>query len=374
MKKTERRISYIACAFFLIAGFTATAHGQTLKLDKIKLPEGFRISVYAQKVNNARSLALGEQGTIFVGTRVKGGRVYAVRDENGDQVADRTYTIARGLNMPNGVAFRNGALYVAEVDRILRFDDIEKRLANPPKPVVVNDDFPSDRAHGWKYIAFGPDGMLYVPVGMPCNVCEKSDPRYGTIMRMKPDGSGLEVFARGVRNSVGFAWHPVTHELWFTDNGRDRMGDDIPPDELNHAPMPGLHFGFPYLHGKSIHDPQYWSRRPAKKFRTPAQELGPHVAALGMLFYTGDMFPARYRNRIFIAEHGSWNRSIPIGNRVTMVTLEGNRAVAYDVFAEGWLQDGDAWGRPVDLLQMPDGSLLLSDDRAGIIYRITYEG
>jgi len=285
MKKTRlpniRHIPYFVFAFFLFTRIAATVHGQTVRLDKIRLPEGFRISVYTRKVPNARSLALGARGTIFVGTRVKGGRVYAVRDENGDYKADRVFTIARGLNMPNGVVFRNGALYIAEVERILRFDDIEKRLANPPKPVVVNDGFPSDRAHGWKYIGFGPDGMLYVPVGMPCNVCEKNDPRYGTIMRMKPDGSRLEVFARGVRNSVGFAWHPVTRELWFTDNGRDWMGDDIPPDELNHTPVPGLHFGFPYLHGKNIKDPQYWSRRPSENFMVPAQKLGPHVAALG---------------------------------------------------------------------------------------------
>ncbi len=276
--------------------------------------------------------------------------------------------------MPNGVAFRNGALYVAEVNRILRYDDIESRLSDPPEPVVVNDAFPSDRAHGWKYIAFGPDGMLYVPVGMPCNVCDKRGTLYGTITRINPNGTGLEVAARGVRNSVGFDWHPVTKELWFTDNGRDWMGDNIPPDELNHAPVPGLHFGFPYLHGKNIEDPQYWARRPSENFQAPAAELGPHVAALGMLFYTGAMFPDAYRSRIFIAEHGSWNRSVPIGYRVTTVTLEGDRAVGYDVFAEGWLDGSEAWGRPVALLQLPDGSLLLSDDRAGVIYRISYQG
>jgi glucose/arabinose dehydrogenase len=376
MKIIGHTISTLLFTVSFLIGIAAVseANAQTVPLDKIRLPEGFHISIYARNVPNARSLALGSGGTVFVGTRTRGGVVYAVTDENGDYRADRVYIVAKGLNMPNGVTFRNGALYIAEVNRILRIDNIGEHLEDPPKPVVVNDGFPSDRAHGWKYIAFGPDDMLYVPVGMPCNVCERSDPRYGTIMRMRPDGTGLEVFARGLRNSVGFAWHPVTKELWFTDNGRDWMGDDIPPDELNHAPVSGLHFGFPYLHGKNIKDPQYWVKRPSENFQAPVQELGPHVAALGMLFYTGNMFPDRYRNRIFIAEHGSWNRSVPIGYRVTIVTLDGDRSVGYDVFADGWLQGGEAWGRPVALLQLPDGSLLLSDDRAGVIYRITYEG
>jgi glucose/arabinose dehydrogenase len=274
--------------------------------------------------------------------------------------------------MPNGVAFHNGALYVAEVNRVLRFDNIEARLKNPPQPVVVNDSFPTKKHHGWKFIRFGPDGKLYVPVGAPCNVCESDDQRFATIMRMNPDGTGLEIFARGVRNTVGFDWHPVTRELWFTDNGRDWMGDDQPPDELNRAPIGGLHFGFPYRHGKDVTDPEHGRKMKKGEFVPPELELGPHVASLGMRFYTGAMFPPEYRNRIFIAEHGSWNRSDPLGYRVTTVRLEGNRAVDYQVFAEGWLQEGRAWGRPVDVQVMPDGALLVSDDKAGVIYRISY--
>jgi glucose/arabinose dehydrogenase len=232
--------------------------------------------------------------------------------------------------------------------------------------------------HGWKFIAFGPDGKLYVPVGGPCNVCDRTDedPRYASITRMNPDGSDLEVFASGIRNSVGFDWHPATNELWFTSNGRDGLGDETPPDVLNRADRQGLHFGFPYCHGGNLPDPQFGEERPCANFSRPALGLGPHVAALGMRFYTGDMFPERYRNQIFIAEHGSWNRSPAAGHtgyRLMVVRLNGNRAVDYEVFAEGWLRDDNtAWGRPVDVLVMPDGALLLADDRAGVIYRISY--
>jgi glucose/arabinose dehydrogenase len=342
-----------------------------LPLDKIKLPPGFEISIYASNVADARSLALSPNGTLFVGTR-PAGKVYAILDRNGDNKADEVITLAQGLNMPNGVAFRDGALYVAEVSRVLRYDNIEANLNNPPKPVVVNDSFPKDQAHGWKFIRFGPDGMLYIPVGAPCNICEPNDERYASIMRMKPDGTGLEIFARGVRNTVGFDWDPETKELWFTDNGRDWLGDDVPPDELNYAPQKGLHFGFPYCHGKDILDPEFGKGHRCEEFTPPAMELGPHVAALGMRFYTGAMFPAQYRNQIFIAEHGSSNRTKPIGYRVTLVLLENNRAVKYEVFAEGWLQGDQAWGRPVDVLVMPDGALLVSDDFANAIYRISY--
>lgn len=344
---------------------------ESLPLHTIKLLPGFKISVYAGNIPNARSMVLSPKGVLFVGNR-SGDKVYAVVDRNNDQKADETYVIASGLNMPNGVAFRNGSLYVAEVNRVLRFDNVEENLKTPPKPVVVYDKYPTDRWHGWKFIAFGPDDKLYVPVGAPCNVCEKEDERYASITRMNPDGSGVEVFAHGVRNTVGFAWHPETKELWFTDNGRDLMGDDVPPDELNHAPREGMHFGFPYYHGKDIPDPEFGKQRKVSEFIPPVQELGPHVAALGMRFYTGTMFPEEYKNQIFIAEHGSWNRSTPIGYRVTLVRLNENKAVSYEVFAEGWLQGREAWGRPVDVLVMPDGALLVSDDKAGAIYRISY--
>ena len=299
-------------------------------------------------------------------------RVGAIVDRNHDNKADEVITLAEGLNMPNGVAFRNGSLYVAEVSRILRYDHIEERLKNPPKPAIVRDDFPTEEHHGWKFIRFGPDGKLYIPVGAPCNVCESGDERFATIMRMDPDGSNLEIYARGVRNTVGFDWHPASKKLWFTDNGRDWLGDDRPPDELNFAASKGLHFGFPYCHGGNIPDPDYGTKHRCKEFVPPALELGPHVAALGMRFYAGNIFPAEYQNQIFIAEHGSWNRTIPIGYRIILVRLNGNRAIKKDVFAEGWLKKGQAWGRPVDVQVMPDGSLLVSDDRAGAIYRITY--
>ena len=317
-------------------------------------------------------MTLSPKGTVFVGTR-GGDKVYAVVDGDRDGKADNVYTIASGLDSPNGVAFRDGALYVAEISRILRFDDIEKTLTHPPKPVVVNEAYPKDRSHGWKFIAFGPDGKLYVPVGAPCNICERSEPIYASITRINPDGTGREIFAGGVRNTVGFDWHPRTGELWFTDNGRDRMGDDMPADELNCAPRKGMHFGFPYIHQGDVPDPEYGQGKKVGAFTPPVRKLGPHVAALGMRFYIGTMFPEEYRGHIFIAEHGSWNRSSPIGYRVTLVKLSGSQAVSYEPFAEGWLQGGRAWGRPVDVLVMPDGALLVSDDMAGVIYRITYK-
>lgn len=362
----------LAALAALAIGARAAQFG--LPLDTLQLPPGFEISIYAADVPGARSLTLSENGTLFVGTRRSS--VYAITDENGDQQADQVRVIASNLNSPNGVAFRDGALYVAELGRVLRYDNIEASLDNPPVPALVRDGFyvGDGGLHAWKFIAFGPDGKLYVPVGVPCNVCVE-DAAYGIIARMNPDGSELETFASGVRNTVGFDWHPETGELWFTDNGRDWMGDDQPPDELNHAPEIGLHFGFPYCHGGTIPDPDFGARRACDEFTPPATNLGPHVAALGMRFYTGAMFPETYTNQIFIAEHGSWNRTTPIGYRVSLVRLdETGQVLAYEPFVEGWLQPGGAWGRPVDVLVMPDGALLVSDDLAGAIYRISYQG
>ena len=343
-----------------------SAAARALPLDTIHLPPGFEISLFTGDTPGARSLALGARGTVFVGTRDEG-CVYAIQDGH-------VVTIASGLDMPNGVAFRDGSLYVAEVSRILRFDDIEARLDHPPAPVVVRDSFPRDRAHGWKFIRFGPDGDLYVPVGAPCNVCDQDAAGYAAIYRMSADGRTVERFAHGIRNTVGFDWQPGTGVLWFTDNGRDLLGDDIPPDELNRAPRPGLHFGFPYCHAGRIPDQEFAAGHPCSLYVPPAMELGPHVAALGMRFYTGEMFPEAYRGQIFIAEHGSWNRSHKIGYRVTLVRVQGDRAVSYQPFAEGWLQGERAWGRPVDVMVMPDGALLVSDDDAGAIYRISWHG
>ncbi len=345
-------------------------HAQEPQLSSIKLPPGFHIQYYAKDVPAARSMALCDNGTLFVGTRDD--KVYAIPASKSGKSGGRVVTLLTDLNTPNGVAVKDGALYIAEISRILRYEDIENHLSNAPKPVVLPVEYPSDEAHGWKFIRFGPDGKLYIPVGMPCNVCKREDPRFGTITRIKPDGSGFEIYASGIRNTVGFDWHPVTHGLWFTDNGRDWMGDNKPPDELNYAPKKGMNFGFPYVHGDSIMDPEFGKGHSADEFTAPAQELGPHVAALGMRFYTGSMFPKEYRNQIFIAEHGSWNRSVPIGYRVTVVTLNGNKPTSYKPFAEGWLQGSSAWGRPVDVQVMPDGALLVSDDKAGCIYRISY--
>ncbi len=328
----------VGLACFALA-LAQAAPAQRLPVERIKLPPGFEIGVFAYR----------------------------------DAKATRVITLASGLKMPNGVAVRDGALYVADVGRILRFDDVEAHLDAPPKPVVVTDRFPRETHHGWKFIRFGPDGRLYVPVGAPCNICEPDPARYALISRIRPDGSGYEVFARGVRNSVGFDWDPRTKELWFTDNGRDWLGDELPADELNHAPKAGMHFGYPYCHQGDTADPEF-GKRACSEFSAPAVKLGPHVAALGMRFYTGSQFPPEYRNNLFIAEHGSWNRSRKIGYRIKRVVIEGGRVVKHEVFAEGWLQGESVWGRPVDIEVMPDGSLLVSDDHAGAIYRIAYRG
>ncbi len=382
----------------LVAVLPTLAHGAELHLDRIRLPPGFSIEVYAANVKNARQMALGPGGVVFVSTR-REGNVYALLDTQKKNKADRVVTLASGLQNPNGVAFRDGALYVAERSRVLRYDDILRQLDSPPRPVVVRDDFPKEPHHGWKFIAFGPDGWLYVPVGAPCNVC-KSDAIFATITRVSADGTKREIYSSGVRNTVGFDWHPDTHVLWFTDNGRDDMGDEIPPDELNRAPRAGLHFGFPHCHGTDIADPEFGAEKACKDLTPPVAGLGPHVAALGMRFYTGSMFPPKYGKNIFIAEHGSWNRTIPSGYRVVRVVLDGNKVVSQEVFAEGWLppdpkpedphkghtlradESADkapkgakrlqAWGRPVDVLVMPDGALLVSDDTADAVYRIAY--
>lgn len=354
-------------------GSYAAIVSKDIKLDDIRLPQGFSISLYAE-VDDARSMALSPEGILYVGNK-DGDKVYAVQDTDNNGVADKKWVIASGLNMPNGVALRNGDLYVAEVSRILKFPQIGKSLAKPPAPQVVYDKFPTETWHGWKYIAFGPDGKLYVPVGAPCNVCDKGESLYASITRMNADGSGLEVFARGIRNSVGMTWHPETGELWFTDNGRDMLGDDLPPCELNNAPRAGMHFGFPFCHAGTIADPEFGKVKPCTGFTAPAQRMGAHVAPLGLKFYSGAMFPAAYRNQLFVAEHGSWNRSKKNGYRIMLVKMSNGKVTGYEPFATGWLKDDtqQVSGRPVDIVQMADGSLLVSDDKRGAIYRITYK-
>lgn len=365
----SRRLRALAFCLATLLAVAAAASPSTDKvLENVRLPAGFQLEVYADNVPAARSMALGSQGTLFVGTR--GTAVYSLRGTPGTGLRPTVRVLADKLNMPNGVAFRDGSLYVAEINRILRYDGIESSLANVPAPKVVRDDLPKDRHHGWKYIAFGPDGKLYVPVGAPCNVC--NEPKYASITRMNADGSGHEVFARGVRNTVGFTWHPVTGELWFTDNGRDYLGDDQPPCELNVAPRAGLDFGFPYCHGKDIKDPEFGKLGECSRITPPVQALDAHAAPLGVRFYAGTMFPAKYRNQVLIAEHGSWNRSKKSGYRITLVRLDGNKALSYEPFATGFNRGDQVFGRPVDLLVLEDGSMLISDDTAGAIYRLTY--
>lgn len=343
-------------------------------LPNIKLPEGFSIHVFAKNVKNVRSMTLSPNGILYAGSRDEG-KLYAMKDENKDGIADKVLVLAEGLNKPTGITYHDGDLYVSEISRILIYRGIDTKLNAVPKPEVLPYTFPSEEHHGWKFIDFGPDGKLYVPVGAPCNICnrEEEDKRFASILRMDADGQHAEVFASGIRNSVGFAWHPQTNELWFTDNGRDWLGDDIPPCELNHAPKAGMHFGYPYCHDGTILDPEYGKGKNCEDYTAPARNLGPHTAPLGMTFYTGTMFPEKYRNGVFIAEHGSWNRTQPIGYRVTFVPLEGNKATGYEFFAEGWLTaNGERSGRPVDVLQWPDGSILISDDFGDAIYRVTY--
>lgn len=349
-----------------------TGASDSLPLSRIQLPEGFSISIFAE-VDNARSLAMSPSGTIYVGNR-GGDKVFAVRDVDGDFRADKKWIVADSLNTPNGVAFKDGDLYVAEISRILKFSNVEENLKNPGKPEIIADDFPTETHHGWKYIAFGPDGKLYVPVGAPCNICDPEEDIFATITRINADGGGREIYAHGVRNTVGFTWHPDTQELWFTDNGRDMMGDDVPHCELNHAPTAGLHFGYPYCHEGSVIDPEFGGKRKCNEFVAPVEKLGPHVAPLGLKFYTGSKFPEAYRKNLLIARHGSWNRSKKSGYNIALVKIQGNKSVGSETFASGWLDEKtqNVWGRPVDVLELPDGSVLVSDDYANVIYRISY--
>ena len=364
---------FLKCASVLVVLLAlATLSFASPATDKVianvRLPPGFKIETYTDQVPAARSMALGQDGTLFVGTR--SGELYAVSGDPTKGERGNVRVLARKLNMPNGVAFRDKALYVAEVNRITRYDGIEASLDKLPAPKVVRDDLPRDRHHGWKYIAFGPDGKLYVPIGAPCNVC--NEPKYAVITRMNADGSGHEVFARGIRNTVGFTWHPETKELWFTDNGRDWLGDDQPACELNVASRAGLDFGFPYCHARNTKDPDFGGLGECSRMTPPVQTLGAHVAPLAVKFYTGTSFPEAFRGHAFIAEHGSWNRSEKSGYRITVVKLNGNKAVAYEPFATGFNRGDEIFGRPVDLLVLADGSMLVSDDTAGAIYRISY--
>jgi glucose/arabinose dehydrogenase len=338
-----------------------------IPVNKIKVPQGFKVELWAHGIHNARAMTWGDKGTLFVSSRVAG-QVYAVTDKGSSR---EVKVIAKGLELPNGVAFKDGTLYVAEISKIWKYPNIEASLDNPPKPTLVFDTLPKDQPHGWKYLAFGPDGKLYFNIGAPCNICIPPD-THANISRINPDGSGFEYWAHGVRNSVGFDWHPVTKELYFTTHARDWLGEDVPSDRFDHAPKKGLHFGYPYCHQGDILDPEFGKGRSCAEFAPPLIKTGPHVAGNGVQFYTGSMFPPEYKNRAFLAQRGSWNRTQKIGFRVMMVTLRNADVPKYEVFAEGWLDGGNVWGRPVYTQQMKDGSLLVSDDYAGAIYRISY--
>ncbi len=374
-KESKLAALYLVLVLFLLSVFAQTASAQqdALPLQKLRLKPGFSVSVYASGVRGARSMTLSPDGTLYVGTR-ETGNLYAIPDNDHNFVGDQVITLASRMFHPNGVEYENGSLYVAEINRILRYDKIDSRLNNIPDPVVVYDKLPKKTHHGQKYIRFGPDGLLYVPIGAPCNCCKEADPRFATICRMKADGSKFEIFAKGIRNTVGFDWHPLSKELWFTDNGRDMLGDNLPAEELNCAPKMNMHFGFPYCHGGDLPDPVFGKGYKCSEFSPPEIKLPAHVAPLGMHFYTGNMFPDEYKNCAFICEHGSWNRSIPDGYRVSLVRFQNNKAVKYETFIDGWLQPSKIWGRPVDLLFLKDGSMLISDDYAGVIYRVKYSG
>jgi glucose/arabinose dehydrogenase len=368
-------IKILVFAYFLIKPCFAFAlqnsHQDIIK--QLHIPSGFSLSVFADNLPNARSLALGDNGTVFVGTGTKGA-VYAVQDSNGDGVADRRFVIANGLYMPNGVAYKDNSLYVAEVNRIIRFDHITQLLATPPKPIIVYDQFPSEQHHGWKYLRFGPDNKLYTSVGAPCNVCEPEKNIHSSLVRLNADGSGFEILAKGIRSSVGLDWQPETQALFFTDNGRDYLGDDLPPDELNQWTTTGEHFGFPYCHGGYIADPEFAADKKCSQFTAPVWKFKAHMAPLGLRFYQGNQFPAEFKNQLFVAEHGSWNRSGPQGYRVALIRFNQGKPVSEQVFIDGWLtKEGKVLGRPVDILELPGGSLLISDDSRGVIYNIDYK-
>jgi glucose/arabinose dehydrogenase len=341
------------------------------QLDQLTVPKGFHIALYSDQVPDAREMALGANGTVFVGS-TEAGKVYALTDSNGDGVVNKVRVIASGLKLPMGVAFHQGDLYVSAVSRIVVLRDIEHHLDAPPQPEVITDKLPTETHHGGKFIAFGPDGKLYVPIGAPCNICDPA-PNHGKLIRMNASGGDMEEVARGIRNSVGFDWQPGTQHLWFTDNGRDLLGDDMPSDELNEVTRAGEHFGFPYCHQGDTLDPEFGKGKSCKDYAPPVLKLGAHVASLGMRFYRGTQFPASYRGAVIVAEHGSWNRTKKSGYRVMTVRLNGNKVVSYQPLITGFEQNEKAWGRPVDVQPLADGSLLVTDDLAGAVYRLTYQ-
>ena len=368
---------YRVFILFVLLSLSSLVHadlaGAEKNLSKINLPKGFSISVFAE-VTGARQMTLGQStGTVFVGS--VDGKVFGVVDKDKDRRADEVVTMMKDQLAPNGVAMYQGYLYVAENHRIVRYPAPGFSLHLPwgDMAEVIYEDLPPGQHHGWRYIRFDKKGRLYVGVGAPCNICE-IDGIKGTIIRMDADGKNMEVFAHGVRNTVGFDFHPVTNVMYFTDNGVDQMGDLIPPEEFNAAPKAGMHYGFPFYAGGKERHKDWKDRAVPENVIFPVIEFGAHAAALGMMFYTGDMFPQQYKNDAFVAQHGSWNRSEPFGYRIMRIKFDKKgKPKGKEVFADGWLNNGEAWGRPVDIIQLPDGSLLVSDNYQGVIYRISYE-
>jgi glucose/arabinose dehydrogenase len=340
------------------------------KLPKLKAPAGFKVEVYQPGLLDARAIRRGDKGTIFVSSLFVAGKVYAIVEKGGKR---EVKTILSGLELPSGIEFNKGSLYVATPKKVMRYDKIEDNLDNPPQPVDVYTGLPGDVPHGWKYLRFGPDGKLYVPVGAPCNICEPDAEKYAQIFRINADGSGREIVARGVRNSVGFDFHPATKQLWFTDNQRDWLSEDMPIDELNVVKNPGKdHFGYPYCHSGIMTDPELGWGKSCADYVKPAATLGPHAAPLGMKFYTGSSFPAKYRGAILIARHGPWNRTKKYAD-VAVAYLDGqSRVTDVEPFITGWVKDNEYLGRPVDIHQLADGSILVSDDHNGAVYRVSY--
>ncbi|PCK33730.1 PQQ-dependent sugar dehydrogenase [Pseudoalteromonas piscicida] len=338
-------------------------------LSRLSVPTGYELSYFAKDVENARQMAVGKDRTVYVGSR-KAGKVHALIDNNRDGVADKKILVADGLNMPSGIALKDGDLYVAEVERIVRFKQIAKNLKAPVKEVVF-DDLPDKRHHGWKYLTVSPEGELIIPVGVPCNICAE-DPKFGRIFSLNLQTKQLSTIAKGVRNSVGFDYHPVTGKLWFSDNGRDMMGDDIPPCEINRVDEVGQHFGFPYVHGGSVLDPEFGEGKSVTDYTMPALALQAHVAPLGIHFYRGEQFPKAMKHQLFVAEHGSWNRSKKVGYRVMLANVENGKITSYEPFLTGFMENETTYGRPAAVAELSDGSLLVSDDYANAIYRISY--
>jgi glucose/arabinose dehydrogenase len=374
--KTNNKVLPII-SLMLVSAASVAKEAQTVEkpvIERLKVAAGFEISVYADDLPNARQMALSPKGIVYVGS-FRAGNLYAIKDSNNDGIADKKWLLAKDLKMPTGIAYKDGDLYVGVVDKILKFTDIDNSL-DKPKQSVFFDGLPSDKHHGWKFLRFSPNGELIVPVGAPCNICEPSE-RHARIFSLNLKTKKLSTIAKGVRNSVGFDFHPTTGQLWFSDNGRDMMGDDIPPCEINKVSFKGEHFGYPYFHGNDISEPEAAIAAKGKKlsdFTKPQLNLGAHVAPLGIHFYRGQQFPKSYQGKLLVAEHGSWNRSKKSGYKVGLVSFNGDKVANYQDFVTGFMADEQTYGRPVAMIELADGSLLVSDDYAGQIYRINWKG